>query len=100
MASHKAAASRVGKTDYERIDYANGRFTTSSSLGSTTSSSVANPFDTADDGEVLHQSLLLSSETSSTGTTPAATGQALLSVVAPATLPEGYTIDVQVGGRG
>jgi len=100
MASHKAAASRAGKTDYERIDYANGRFTTSSSLGSTTSSSVANPFDTADDGEVLHQSLLLSSETSSTGTTPAATGQALLSVVAPATLPEGYTIDVQVGGRG
>jgi Cys-rich protein (TIGR01571 family) len=66
------------KGRYERIDY-NG----------------ANPFDPADD-EVLDQSLLLTPETS----IPAATGQALLSVVAPATLPEGYTMDVQVGGRG
>jgi len=75
------------KGRYERIDY-NGR--------GASSGSVANPFDSVDDGEVLDQSLLLTPETS----IPAATGQALLSVVAPATLPEGYTMDVQVGGRG
>jgi Cys-rich protein (TIGR01571 family) len=81
MASNDAAT----RGRYERIDY------------STTSRSVANPFTAADDhGEALDQSLLLTPETS----IPAATGKALLSVVAPATLPEGYTIDVQVGGRG
>lgn len=64
---------------------------------STVNTGLANPFDIADDdGEALEQSLLLTPETR----IPAAAGQAVLSVVAPATLPEGYTIDVQVGGRG
>jgi Cys-rich protein (TIGR01571 family) len=81
-----ASNDKATRGHYKRIDYDNWL-----------SSSPANPVTVADDQfEELDQSLLFTAETS----IPAATAKPLLSVVAPATLPEGYAIDVQVGGRG
>jgi hypothetical protein len=83
-----ASNDKATRGHYERIDY------------DRPSDSLVNPSITIPDDlvEELDQSLslLLTAETS----TPAATGKPLLSIIAPATLPEGYAMDVQVNGRG